>query len=282
MNYTLKHQRDLVALEAFSVPDLSGLVRKVFPTIEGSLKGFRNFFTSQPAVGMTSKQSEFVKTIEKQRYTNIMSLTAYVPEGLKVTYLEYARALFPAADHAAGSVKLLDDYALFLSLLVSDKLAIHDTTSRNKVFVELATKREQLLKDMGACFEKGSTRTDRKIEDVVQRNADWPEVFKHVGDISTVMNKIERKHLNKKIEECTELLERIGQKIERGEFDKVSPEVILDLSDGAYQVASELEFYAAMYYRTQALATAVDRTVAHVKKVTSANPSVNNADPVPV
>jgi hypothetical protein len=262
----LQQQRDVVALEAFTAPDLSGLVNKVFPTIESGIAGFRGMFTTTPAVGLTSNQRDFLKHIEKERYTNMMPLAAFVPEGLKVSYLEYAMALFAAAEHASHVPAVINDFATFLASLVSNRAAIFETTSKRKQFYSLKESRDAFTKAISKCFD-GTNRSEVKIENVIDRNADWAEVLKHCDTMSRAMNSVSRKELNRKIEECTELLERIGKMIQQGHFDKVSPEVVMDLSEGAYQVASELEFYSVMFYRVEALCQSVDRTMKHVEKV---------------
>lgn len=283
MNYTLKHQRDLVALEAFSVADLGALVRRVFPSIEGNLKSFLNVFDTQLAVGIFgNKQNDFLRQLEGHRYTNMMGLTAYVPEGLACTYLEYEVVLTQAVHHASVVTQVLNDYAFFLSALVTDRNAVLETVSHRKQFTELQKSREEILTALGKCFTKGSTKTEAKLSDVVSRNADWKVLFTATDAMSGLINKIERKQLAKKVEECVELLERVRVKIERNEFDKASPEVIMDLSDGAYQLASELEFYTTVYYKVQAFCVALERTIEHVKKIGSVNPDKKGAAKIPV
>lgn len=262
----LQHQRDVVALEAFVVPDLSGLVNKVYPTILSGISGFRDMFTTNPAVGLTSNQRDFLRVIEKERYTNLMPLAAFVPEGLKVSYLEYAMALFPSVEHTKAVVEVINDYAVFLASLVSNKNAMLETASKRKQFYALAESREALTKAVSKCFD-GTNRTETKIEKVIDRNSDWPELLKHCDEMSKTMNKIDRSHLNKKIEECTVLLERLGKLIKNDGFKEATPEVVTDLSDGAYQVASELEFYAVTYYRVEAFCKSIDRTLTHVQKI---------------
>jgi hypothetical protein len=87
--------------------------------------------------------------------------------------------------------------------------------------------------------------------------------------MSKEINKIERSHLNKKVDECVEMLDRISNRIHEGHFDKVSPAILIDLSDGAFQVASELEFYSIVYYRVLGLSESISRTIKHIEKVTS-------------
>jgi hypothetical protein len=55
-------------------------------------------------------------------------------------------------------------------------------------------------------------------------------------------------------------------KIQRGELTGVSPQTVTNIAEGAYSAAEEAEFYAAVYYKSAAFATALNRTMAHVQK----------------
>jgi|SRR6185312_4360652 len=269
MDRQLKHARDLVALEAYVVSDLSGLIQRIFPSVKGGLDGFKGMFSQEPAVALTGNEKSFLNTVEKRSYPNMMPLTAFVPEGLKVTYLEYSAALYPGVEHARGSVAVIDEFAVFLAMLVSNRSSILETATRKKQYAELMLQRERVNKDIQACFND-TTRTTVKVEDVVKRNADWKPALEAANGLTKSINLIERSHLSKKVNECSELLDRISRLVNENYFDKVSPEVLLDLSDGAYQVAAELEFYSIMYYRVQAYAHAVSRTMEHVESVQKA------------
>ena len=268
MDNYLKRARDMVALEAHLVPDLSGLVQRVFPSILDGIASFKGFFTPEPAMSITPDQKGFLKHLDGRSYSTLMSVGAFVPEGMKSTYLEYAAVLHPAVMHAQNATKVIDDFSTFLAMIVTNKDALHETSTKKKFYAELQEDRHKLAKNIQSCFDK-STKTDVRVEDVVKRNADWENVFKISDELTKEVNKIERTHLNKKVEECTEMLDRIGKQIHAGHFEKVSPAVILDLSDGAYQVASELEFYSIVYYRVLAFSQAVTRTVRHIEKVSS-------------
>jgi hypothetical protein len=261
------HQRNLVAMEAFISTDLAGLVRRVFPSIERDMGSFKGMFRTGPAVGLNGAQRDFLKSVEKKTFPSLMPLTAYVPEGLKSSYLEYSQVLFPTVLHAVQVDKLINDYTTFLSVMISNRTATFETLSHKKFYADLSAGRERLNKDILSCFNPQSTRTDVKVENVVGRNADWEAVLKTSEEMANLINKVDRTKLNTKVAECVELLERLGKQINDGHFDKVSPEVVLDLSDGAYQVASELEFYAATYYRVISLCEAINRTMQHVIKV---------------
>lgn len=268
MDNSLKRARNLVALEAYTVPDLTGLVQRVFPTILDGISSFKGLFTPAPAVSITGDQKRFLKSLEGHSYANLMPIGAFVPEGMKETYLEYIAALHPAVQHVSKSVKVLDDFAVFLAMIMTNKSSLTETATKKKFYAELQAERERLIKGIQDCFNN-STKTDVRVENVVKRNGDWDNVLKTTEEMTKEINKIERSHLNKKVDECTEMLNRISQRIHEGHFDKVSPAILIDLSDGAFQVASELEFYSIVYYRVLGLSEAISRTIKHIEKSTS-------------
>lgn len=265
----LRLQRDQIAQEAFSGADIKNLLTNTFPFIVRELVGFVDkFVPTTPAIVLSNKQNEFLREINKHAYLDIAPLAAYVPEGLNVTYYKYSSELLIAAMHACRILSgATTAYSTYLSQIITNNDAKLSTTSFEKAYTELAGNREKINAALGACFQAGSTRTDRNIGQVIDRNADWEHVFRNTENMSNLMNGVDRKALNKKAQECKELLEKIIAKIGRNEFDGMSPEAIRNLADGAYQMASELEFYSVVYYKVLAYTQALNRTIDHFNRV---------------
>lgn len=271
MHNELRLTAELVALEAHISLDLVGLMKNTLPSI---VSGFSNlvgrFSPTEPPIPLTSREQDFLKEVQKHPYLDMVPLAAYVPEGLKVTYVEYAAALLPAADHAVKvSTSALNNFAVLLAQLVSNHSSRISTTSLERELQTIAARRTRLNKDMGACFLPGSTRSERTYGDVVARNSDWPVVFRDTDILSKQINSIDRKQLDKKIEECVTHLNTIKRQIESGEVKDASSQTVQNLSDSAYAVAQEVEFIAAVYYKTLAFNQAVNRTMDHVRDVFS-------------
>lgn len=274
----LNYYNRRVALEAGLVQDLQGLIRNVFPDIKAELTGFfQRFMPDEKGIALTSRQNDFLREITKHPYLDIAPLGAFVPEGLNVNYLDYLEVLTPAVIHAvgehakegelSGGVGAINDYVSYLGALIN----IHDHQRSTKDFEREVKVREAerttLNKELGKCFKLGSTRTDVSVGQVVSRNNDWEKVFHQSDALVKAVNSVDRKVLNKKIAECTSLLDIIQKKIERQEFDTVSPETVKNLAGLAYNMAAELEFYVAIYYKVAALAEAINRTVQHFENV---------------
>jgi len=128
-------------------------------------------------------------------------------------------------------------------------------------YASMESKRKQLNSALGSCFAAGVNKTDVSYGDVIERNSDWPALFQQVDQLVQTINRVDRNALQKKAKECSEHLLVIQNKIGRGDYGDMSPQVAVNLAQGAYQVASELEFFSVTYYKVAALAAAMNRTV---------------------
>lgn len=264
----LRIERDRIALEASVSLNLQSLLKDTFPSIVAGFAGFVGGFSPKaPAIQLTSKQSEFIRELTKHPYLDIAPLAAYTPEGLNVSYLHYLQKLTPAVLHAVQILPTLSEYATFLAVLLTNTDQKFASSPVPRKFADMEKNRQLLNHDLGVCFFKGSTRTERTMGDVVDRNNEWTAVFHQSDELVKQVNSVDRGALNKKVAECVELLEKIKTSVEKGNLEGVSSSVVVKLADGAYTVASELEFYVVTYYKVAALAESINRTVAHFKKV---------------
>lgn len=265
---SLRIQTSAASLEAFNTTDVKNLLLKAFPAIVGEVKSFFSMFTpDQPGISLEFNPSNFRKEIEKQQYTNIAPLAAYVPEGLGVSYLSYMKELLPAVEHAAKIMDVMNNYTMYLGTLINNRDAVFETKSMDSMFLVLNAEREKTLKEIGGCFINGVTKSEVTIGKVVDRNGDWEKVFKELDTMTLLINKVDRKVLNKKIKETSDMLDIIINKIKRDEFSNLTPQNIKNLSNGCYAVAKELEYFSVVYYRVLSLVTTVNMTVKHYETV---------------
>lgn len=261
---TLRHHRDVVALETFSVQalDVTGMLKSIFPDIKKHFLEFTARFsgTDKP-VPLSRHQAAFMRLLERHNYVDIGPLTVYCPEGMKGSYLELAAALKSGAEHAAKVMDLLNQYTTYLALLITNEYQRFSTENSVKVYQNLQEERERILKDIGACFNPGRHDSTIKYSDAVSRNKDWELVFGEVDTLSKLSNSVSREKLNAKVKEATQYIEKIMQMLKDGKMESTAHEVAQELSDGAYQIACELEFFSTMYFRVMAFNTSVNESV---------------------
>lgn len=270
MNNQLHILRQAVALESLSMRDMTAYFQDIMPSLHTSFKDFMGRFNpkQQPIQGFTSSQREFEKELSGRPYMSVSQITAFIPEGLDVPYIDYAEVLLDAVKHASKVMDVLVPYSAYLAQLVTDKEATLSTKSFEAEFKLIEAERKRINEELGACFKKGSSKAEAAIGDVVQRNGDWANVFHRCNDIMTTINDVNRGALLKKVNECNTYLEIILKMAREGKVERVASNTVLNLADGAYQVASELEFYAVAYYKAEVFVACVNQTVEHFKKVT--------------
>lgn len=265
---SLRIETARVSLESISGADVRDLLSNTFPSIVANVKGFfGKFVPGESGIVLGFNEAAFIKEIIKRPYLDISPLAAFVPEGMDTTYLKYSESLLLSTTHAANILSgVMTGYTTFLGQLISNtdsKLA----SVRLMTHEGLEDNRKKLNEELGKCFKHGSTKTEVTLGDVVDRNSDWEHVLRTSDVMFKLINSVDRKALNKKIDECASMLDIVLAKIKRDEFVGMSPETIENLSNGAYRVASELEYFSVTYYNVLAFSIALTHTAEHFNKV---------------
>jgi hypothetical protein len=267
---TLRHHRDVVALETFSVQalDVTGMLKKMMPDIKTHFSNFISRFSSNDKPIPLSKDNRaFIKLLEKHNYVDLEPIAVDVPEGLDVDFLAFAHILNSAVDHAVKVQQLLNTYTTYLAMLITNEFQRFETKNSVQVYQGMAAEREQILKEMGACFKQGSHETKAKYGDMIQRNKDWELIFGESDKLSKTINSVGRDALNSKVKEAAQLMDKVIQMLKDGKMESTAHEVAQELSEGAYQIASELEFFSVVYYRVLGFVTAVNSSAEKVREI---------------
>jgi hypothetical protein len=266
----LNTQRDLVAqanLYTYSQEDLGNMVTRIFPSIQSGLRAFTNFFDvsgSKAGQSLSGSQHTFLRLMAEKSYGDILTIGMPVPQGLNAPYLTYIGVLEKAADFCCTDVPaMMTEYTAYLSALVSTHHAMLESTNLNVQYVQKEKERDDLTDQMAACLNGGTVST-RPIKEMVKRNKDWELVIARADALSMRLNKVDRSELNKKIKEATDLLELLGNRVGAGELAEVSPEVIMHLSEGAFQLGKNLEFFSVVYYRACVLNETIAADIKHL------------------
>ena len=260
----LRLARDRVALEAFS---LSGVVKALTGALPSILRGFSSApqVLELPKLPLKKDQKKFLHAIASLPYTDAMELRAWRPEGVKVMYLEYLDVLSPIAQHLRTLQKdVVQPYMAFLAQVVSDKNASLATSSQAGAYDKLTQAREKSTQLLAALYANDSHESQCKVKDVVARNQDWPAVFAQCNDTLAHLQSVDLAQLKLMLRQSVDYLGIIFELLQAGKLEATTPEVAQRLSNGAYCVAQELEFFSATYYRALALSGCLDNTVTHI------------------
>lgn len=239
------------------------------PKITSAFKAATALSQTPNYEGITSDHKRFVELLNKHSYAELRNLKAVRPTGLAVPFLTYLQTLDVAVHHAlAFKSETLDVYTMFLAKLTSTKDALICTDER-KLFTKIEKGRADVEAEFAKQFKTTDNTTDTKLAAVVDRNADWIDVFGQMDQVRRTLDRINLKDIELTVSHANDYLEVVYHQIKNGEIKNMSDEVIRQLSDGAYQVACEVEFLSLIYYRVVTLEVAIKDTREGVIKALS-------------
>lgn len=254
----------VISQEFFDVKN----IRQNIPQFVNSLKSFFTSNDNKQKLVKTPQYSDIKNLVEKTNYANIREVRVFVPAGLTVPYVTYIKELENAVDI---SEKIMDDvlnpFSRWLGLGISNPdifknvrvgRGIEDFNPHNTDGVAL---------DIGKCFKKGGNVNKVPFKQAFFSNAQVKEAYLMVEDLNGRMVTIDRSKVLKKIQEITDLLERLISRMEDKEENYELSEVSLELlSKLSYTVAKEVEFFGFTSYQLTALTTAIIDTNDVLKK----------------
>jgi hypothetical protein len=265
----LKAQRDQIALEMLSIPAPVQRLQHIVPVAKTMLHHLQGLVSrNAPAIApLTAQQHEFLSKVAGRNYVNLSQMPVKVPEGLRVPYLQYLHILGEATAHAVQVVERLNKFTVFLGQLINEHSFQLSTKMDRAYYHQLKAQRDEFNRMLGECFIAGSGKTDALYGDVVQRNSDWKPVFEALNLVSEQINHVNRRTLDKKIEEAAHYLDIIADKATRGDLAQLTPQILHELAEGSYEMGREVEQYVAIWYKATALTESLNKTTTSLLSV---------------
>jgi hypothetical protein len=262
----LKLCRDQLALEFFSLKSTSSFLTQLLPGIISSFKNTKQTVDLPNIKPLDKDQKAFLNLLKEVPYTEIGELRAYTPEGMGKTYLEYINVLLHVTEYVKtiqGDV--LQPYVLFLAQLLSDKQSAFISDSNKREYDLLEKHRDGIYKEFSKMYVKDSYAAETKVKAIVDRNADWVTVLTLLNQCVANMESIDRELIKRQVKQCSDYLNLIYDGLKKDSVKDTSQEAAARLSNGAYNVAKELELAATTYYRVLAMSGSVKNTIDHIK-----------------
>lgn len=265
----MRHAQACVSLEAFSLASLNAATASLLERLPAIVRGFAQTpqMLALPELQVTRDQKKFLVTISRLPFSEAMPLTAYRPEGVRVSYLQYLAALAPVCTKLKDLQKnVVQPYLLFLAQVVSDRNASLSTRSQEAEYAKLDKERLAIGRTFSALYANDRFEGTCTVADVVDRNADWPEVFTQLNACLESLKSVRLDEMKAQLKQSGDYLDVLYDQLKGQRRSINTPEVAQRLASGAYCVAKELELFGSTYYRALALDGCVQNTVNHVRK----------------
>lgn len=248
---------------------VSELLKTTMPSIVNGFQALINTIKPKETVLLlTIKEALLFDRVEKITYINLADLQLPVPEGMQAKYLTYIAILEDAVDYCQGISANLEEFTKWVAKIITNASMRADTARHDNRWRKMQDEREVRYKAIGSCFGPTVNAT-LKYSKLLDRNADWKEVINRAKGITNNINKINRASLLKEAKHVQSLLEKVLETSKRNGFDATAPEVLASLSEGSFQIASELEFYSVVFYRVSTFMNRLEAAVATLDKATN-------------
>jgi len=216
---------------------------------------------------LSRDQDKFLRVASAVPYSDLREIRAFVPAGLSATYLDLLAVLLPASEHAMDVRSLvIEPYLMLLAKLVSDKQGTMSTQNHAVAYKKLSANREEFTQRFAKLYKHNSEETQTTIKHVVERNGDWKPVLQAINTVAVNLEAVDLQGIQKQLAQCSDYLDLLYERLQKGEMSDATREVAQGLADGAYSVAQEMQFLSGVYFRALQLTKAVDDTIVHVNK----------------
>lgn len=247
---------------------------KLLDFFKGLMPSITNAFSGSTALdklpkyeGLGREHRAFLERINLHSYGELREHKAFCPAGLNVPYIQYLSELDKALDHVLQfQPKALQPYLVFLAQLTSSRNAALSTDNHDRENKAVQEARAAFDKTFAEMFRSNIHETTTKVGKVIERNADWPEVFKLSTVLATKIEGIKLTNIQNQVKQAEDYLDIIFHLAQTGKLESATPEVLTAIAEGAYQIASELEFLSVIYYRCLTVNQAIKDTMESLMK----------------
>lgn len=266
LRYAAESFSDVLAKSAAVVDSMTQKLKETLPAI------IRGFSSTQATVDLPvietldKYQKKFLDEVEKVPYSETRELKAFVPEGMKVSYLEYLKVLTPVTLYLKDIQRdVTSPYLFLLAQMVSDTNANLSTNNQKPLYKRLEAYRKEAYDRFSNLYRMNSYEAQTKVMHVVDRNADWKEILVQLKNCKDNVEAVDREAIQRQVKQCTDYLEIIHQNLSNNKAKPASKEMAQGLADGAYAVAQELQFFSTTYYRVLAMSGSLKNTIEHIQ-----------------
>ena len=267
LRYANESFNDAITKGFSTLTEAAAKLKGLMPGIIQGFSATKEAVVLPDIVPLDKYQKAFLSEIENVPYTELRELRAFVPEGVSVSYLEYLKTLVPVTTYLKDIQRdVTSPYLFLLAQMVSDVNANISTKSEQVTYEKLKSVREEAYDSLAKLYEKNSYKAITKVGAVVERNADWKDVFMQLKSCVINVESVNRESIARQVKQCTDYLEIIYQNLSKDNAKSTSQEAAQNLAAGAYEVAQQLQFFSTTYYRVLALNGSVKNTIEHIQK----------------
>lgn len=252
-----------VTNESMTLSDFSPnrLLKNIFPDLTNAFKSMLGLTDNVAnGINLPPQYNKLQKALQTHTFGALAHLPVPVPEGFKGSFLAYSLTLGFAVDYAQDVGKRVSAFNVLLAtILSSPEDQPLEMPSSIPLYNDYATKRKALQAQLSVYFQgKDNADTTAKYAEVIQAHKDWEPLLHSLDATIKASNSVNRKTLTKLVKETAELVDRFGERLKKQQLPALDSGRVVEITEGAYQLAQEVEFFVGIYYHVRGLQTSVD------------------------
>ena len=250
----------VVSLESNVIGNAVAAIKGYFPRLkEAILPAFTKLDEVKPFIGrddnyykLTSKEKDVEDFLNRTQYQDAKIFTVPTPEGFIGNYVGYARELFNVLEYTQSvSLPAIDAYYARLANIITNKDPKLSNKDLTKEYKTLAKDRTATNSKLTAYFLRGSNQAQNKFEKVFKTNDEVMELFRLRHKMIDAIKEYPLSKVKKTSEKVTDSLDTLIQLANTGKLEYITGAQLKNITEGAYEIARQIEFFAINYYRLE-------------------------------
>lgn len=267
--YSLESAVTGIAMEANLLADTLQTIKKFVPSLIHGVKDKVHYIFSKfgKIEEITKDQRKAIELLKSAEYTTLADLSVFVNEGYQGKLVDYVDALDKVVDHMFSVVNIVKEYKTFLSIILTNKEKQKSLEDSRFIYNNSQDEGDNIDHLLVKFNKKNSYKTKVTFKEVFDRNSDVEVFIKKMQALRRKVDTIDLNALKNDVDTTTSILDMFIKQVTSGDISDVSPEVLKNLSTGAYQVAKDVEWFAAGRYRIIVATSTVNTLVEKLTKL---------------
>ena len=250
-----------VALEANFVANAVQSVIDFFPSMTSSIeKGFNRLIGVKQFVdtgrngefNLDSKEKNIRDKLTEFPYSDLMKLRLPAPEGFLGNYPSYFESLLESFHyHRKVCLPALEDYYELVANVVTNKNARVSLKDNDRKYKDLTQNRTQLNLSIAKFYISSSSQNEVEYRKLFANNDEVIKTFKLRHQLMAELKNTNVQEVKELVNQINDALNTLIEIAKNGDMEQLSTAQLKNLTAGAYEIASQVEFFAVNYYRSE-------------------------------
>lgn len=261
-----------IALESEFLGNMVKTVSNYFPAMMehmAPLVGRIGSTQSDMKKGLTHVEGKIADAINALDYAGHTSyFKIEVPEGFQGNTVQYLSALHGAFEYFKNvTAPGMDDYYILIASILTNKEAKKSLKDHSVGFAALAKGRVAMNDNLGSFFKEKSTEAMSTFGKHFKNNEELAHAFKMATALEQDLESLKLDTVKDKTQRIADTMEKLVQQADEGKIAYLTTQVVAGLTQGAFEIASQVEFLSVNVYRALGILKSLEVTTERMERL---------------